>query len=98
MRTGHVSGNVSGRVRLTSTDSTGRTHPPSLEGVSGGPVSARLVNAKKAASYTGWPYTSIRDMAARGLLPVVRIPGSKRLWFELRDLDAAIDQWKETRE
>lgn len=30
-------------------------------------------------------------------LPVVRAPGSSRLWFDVRDLDRAIEAWKERR-
>lgn len=55
---------------------------------------SRLLSAQAAAAYVGWPYTTLRDAALRGHLPVVRIPGSKRMWFERRDLDRAIDAWK----
>jgi excisionase family DNA binding protein len=58
----------------------------------GGP---RLLSAQAAAEYTGWPYTTIRDMAVRGQLPVVRIPGQRRMWFCRTDLDRAIDAWRE---
>jgi excisionase family DNA binding protein len=53
------------------------------------------LSAQRAAEYTGWPYTTLRDAALRGHLPVVRIPGSRRMWFDRRDLDRAIDAWKE---
>jgi excisionase family DNA binding protein len=56
----------------------------------------RLLSAQAAAAYTGWPYTTLRDAALRGHLPVVRIPGSRRMWFDRTDLDRAIAQWKET--
>lgn len=59
------------------------------------PVS-RLLSAQAAAAYMGWPYTTLRDAALRGHLPVVRIPGSRRMWFDRRDLDRAIDAWKQT--
>ena len=55
----------------------------------------RLLSTQAAADYTGWPYTSIVDMVHRGLLPVVRIPGSRRMWFDRDDLNRAIDNWKE---
>ena len=60
-----------------------------------GPEPPRLLSAQAAAQYTGWPYTTLRDAVLRGHLPVVRIPGSRRMWFERRDLDRAIDAWKE---
>jgi excisionase family DNA binding protein len=55
----------------------------------------RLLSAQAAAAYVGWPYTTLRDAALRGHLPVVRIPGSRRMWFDRRDLDRAIEAWKE---
>jgi len=64
--------------------------------VSGRTSPSRLLSAQDAASYTGWPYTTLRDAALRGHLPVVRIPGSRRMWFERRDLDRAIEAWKES--
>lgn len=60
-----------------------------------GRASGRLMSAGEAADYTGWPYTTIRDMATAGKVPVVRIPGSRRMWFERADLDRAIAAWKE---
>jgi excisionase family DNA binding protein len=60
-----------------------------------GSVSPRLLSAQAAAAYTGWPYTTLRDAALRGYLPVVRIPGSRRMWFDRSDLDRAIEAWKE---
>jgi len=65
---------------------------------------ARLLNAQEAVEYTGIPYTTLRDLAlgVRGrmdrdarpaVLPCVRIPGCRRLWFDRRDLDAAINRW-----
>jgi hypothetical protein len=55
---------------------------------------SRLLSAQAAAEYTGWPYTTLRDAALRGNLPVIRIPGQNRMWFDRRDLDRAIDAWK----
>jgi excisionase family DNA binding protein len=57
--------------------------------------SPRLLSAQDAAAYTGWPYTTLRDAALRGHLTVVRIPGSRRMWFDRRDLDRHIEAWKE---
>ena len=56
----------------------------------------RLLSAQAAARYLGVPYTSLRDWALRGHLPIVRVPDCRRLWFDKRDLDRAIDTWKET--
>lgn len=58
-------------------------------------TSPRLLSAQRAAAYTGWPYTTLRDAALRGHVPIVRIPGSRRMWFDVRDLDRCIEAWKE---
>jgi hypothetical protein len=55
----------------------------------------RLLNAQAAAVYLGLPYTSFRDAALRGHVPIVRIPGSRRLWFDRRDIERLVDAWKE---
>ena len=56
---------------------------------------ARMLPAQEAAKYLGVPYTSLRDWALRGHIPLVRVPDCRRLWFDRRDLDHAIDAWKE---
>lgn len=55
----------------------------------------RLLSAQDAAKYLGVPYTSLRDWALRGHLPIVRVPDCRRLWFDRRDLDRAVESWKE---
>ena len=55
----------------------------------------RLLSAQAAAKYLGVPYTSLRDWALRGHLPIVRVPDCRRLWFDRRDLDRAVESWKE---
>src|SRR5262245_45591716 len=55
----------------------------------------RLLSAQAAAAYLGVPYTSLRDWALRGHIPIVRPPECRRLWFDRRDLDRLIEQCKE---
>lgn len=55
----------------------------------------RLLSAQTAARYLGVPYTTLRDWALRGHLPVIRAPQSRRMWFDRKDLDRIVDQWKE---
>ncbi len=55
----------------------------------------RLLSAKAAAAYLGVPYATLRDWGLRGYLPVIRPPDCRRWWFDRRDLDAAIERWKE---
>ena len=62
------------------------------------PRGGRLLSAQNAAAYLGVPYTSLRDWALRGHIPIVRVPNCRRLWFDRRDLDRAIDAWKERME
>ena len=50
--------------------------------------SARLIPAKVAAIETGIAYTTLRDLAFRGEIPVVRV--GRAWYFERRDLDAWI--------
>lgn len=53
---------------------------------------SRLISAKEAASQIGIPYSSLRDAAHRGLIPVVRL---NRAWyFERADLDKFIESHK----
>ena len=49
------------------------------------------MNAQDAAEYTGVPYSTLRDMGLRGVIPVVRFPGVRRLFFRVADLDRLID-------
>ncbi len=59
------------------------------------PSAPRLLSAQTAAKYLGVPYTSLRDWALRGNLPIVRVPNCRRMWFDRRDLDQAVEAWKE---
>jgi excisionase family DNA binding protein len=56
---------------------------------------SRLLAAKAAAAYLGVPYTTLRLWAKKGLIPVVRIPGTAALLFERKELDLAVERWKE---
>jgi hypothetical protein len=49
-----------------------------------------LLTGKQAEQEYGPPYRSLYDLYARGALPAVRFPGSRRLWFRRTDIDALI--------
>ena len=49
------------------------------------------MNAQDAARYVGVPYSTLRDMGLRGVIPVVKFPGVRRLFFKVADLDRLID-------
>ena len=53
----------------------------------------RLLSAKRAAEFLGLPYTSLRDAAFRGELPVVKV--ASRWYFDTRDLENFIQSHKE---
>lgn len=56
-------------------------------------VTSRLVAAKAAARLTGIPYGSLRNLAQRGEIPVVRV--GRAWYFERADLDRWIEKRKE---
>lgn len=56
-------------------------------------LTARLVPAKVASVETGIAYTTLRDLAFRGEIPVIKI--GRAWYFERRDLDAWITSRKE---
>ena len=75
--------------------------PPRAGGRRRAPVvtgDSRLLSAQAAAAYLGVPYTSLRDWALRGHIPIVRPPDCRRLWFDRADLDRAVEAWKERSE
>ena len=55
----------------------------------------RLLSGKEAAAYLGVPYNTLRGWANNGTLPVIRVPHSRSLWFDLADLDQFIDRHRE---
>lgn len=55
--------------------------------------STRLVAAKPAAAEIGLPYSTLRDLAFRGLVPVVKI--GRAWYFDRRDLERLIERQKE---
>ena len=54
--------------------------------------SSRLITAKHAAAELGIPYTSLRDAAFRGEIPVVKV--GRAWYFERKDLDRYVDTAK----
>jgi hypothetical protein len=58
--------------------------------------SPRLLRTKDAACYLGVPYNTLRDWTARDIVPVIRVPRCRILWFDRRDLDDFIARYRET--
>ena len=57
-----------------------------------GPQRRRLLSLPETAAYLGLSPWTIRELTWKGRLPVVRI--TRKLLFDLRDLDALIDREK----
>ena len=66
-------------------------NPPQKEKPRG--AVSRLVPAKVATAETGIPYTSLRDLAFRGEIPVLKV--GKAWYFDRRDLETWIVTRKE---
>jgi excisionase family DNA binding protein len=58
-------------------------------------VDRRLLSLKEAEQYSGISIWTLRDLIATGDLPAVRPPGLRRVWVDRKDLDRAIERWKE---
>jgi excisionase family DNA binding protein len=58
-------------------------------------MSTRLLSIKQAAAETGISEWTLRDLIATGDLPVIRPPKLRRVWIDRRDLDRALESWKE---
>jgi hypothetical protein len=66
------------------------------------PFKSRILDLARAAEYVGLSPSSLAGMVSRGALPVIRYPGfqpwmgiSKRMFFDVRDLDQFIEINKE---
>ena len=55
----------------------------------------RLLSFRDAERETGISYWTWRDLAARGAISVVRPPGLRRVYLERREIDLAIERWRE---
>jgi helix-turn-helix protein len=55
---------------------------------------AQLVSAKQSAQEYGFKYTSLRDIALRGAIPIVRV--GRAWYFDRRDIEQWIETTKET--
>jgi hypothetical protein len=77
------------------TSARGTVADPGRQECLGNAPRPRLLSAQAAAKYLGVPYTSLRDWALRGHLPIVRVPDCRRLWFDRNDPDRAVESWKE---
>ena len=54
----------------------------------------RLLTLKKAADILGLTVWAIRERIWAGHIPVIQFPGGRKLYVDIRDLDAFIDSHK----
>ena len=58
------------------------------------PTFKRLFTLKEAAEYLGRSHWGMRDLIWKGLIPVVKGDGARKIFVDLKDLDAYIDRNK----
>jgi excisionase family DNA binding protein len=56
---------------------------------------SRLISLANAARELGLPYHTLYELIQRGSMPIVRLPGMRSIYFDRRDLDSAIESWKD---
>lgn len=52
----------------------------------------KLLTLQQASAEYGPPYTSLRDLVIRGLLPSVRLGDTRRIWIKREDLERLIER------
>lgn len=57
-------------------------------------IEPRLVNNENAAKYLSISPRLLHDLVRRGDIVPVRVPGIRRLAFDVRDLSALVDSWR----
>jgi excisionase family DNA binding protein len=55
------------------------------------PVSPRLLTLKKAADYLGLTVWAMRERIWKGEIPVVRFPGGRKMFVDVKDLESLIE-------
>ena len=58
----------------------------------------RLLSYAKAEEETGVSKWAWRAWAVRGLLPVIRPPGTRRVYLDRADIVRVLNEWKEQAE
>jgi hypothetical protein len=58
------------------------------------PMGPRLLPLKKAADYIGLTVWALRERIWAGDIPVVKFPGGRKQFIDIRDIDAFIEKNK----
>ncbi|NIM96663.1 MAG: helix-turn-helix domain-containing protein [candidate division Zixibacteria bacterium] len=59
------------------------------------PVSPRLLPLKQAAEYIGLTTWGLRERIWSGQIPVVKFPGGRKIYIDIKDIEAFITANKE---
>jgi len=60
------------------------------------PMSSRLLPLKEAAKWLGLTVWAMRERIWAGDIPVVRFPGGRKMYLDIRDLESFIERNKVT--
>lgn len=55
----------------------------------------RLMTLRQVADETGLSLWTVRDLCADGRIPTIRPPGLRRVLIARKDLERAIESWRE---
>jgi excisionase family DNA binding protein len=58
------------------------------------PMGPRLLPLRKAAEYLGLTVWAMRERIWAGEIPVVRFPGGRKMFIDVKDIDAFIEKNK----
>jgi hypothetical protein len=81
------SGNIS--------ESLSKTGAKAAQGITY-PLSSRLLPLKRAADYLGLSPWAMRERIWAGDIPIVRFPGGRKIYLDVKDLDTFIENNKAT--
>jgi len=59
------------------------------------PLGPRLLSLKRAAGYLGLTVWAMRERIWAGQIPVVRFPGGRKIYVDVKDIETFINQNKE---
>ena len=55
-------------------------------------LNKRLFDLKEAAVYLGRPVFSVRTLIWKGLLPVIKNDGERKMYLDVRDMDEYVER------
>jgi excisionase family DNA binding protein len=55
----------------------------------------RLISLRNGSDETGLAYHTVYELVQNGHLPAVRLPNSRSIYVDRRDLEKALESWKQ---